>query len=225
MRIPSASTAATGGGGGSSTPRLTFTADLVTTPRYDRSTTGTASATVANSVIYMRPGATGTSAVTVRDYSGQYLQPVWDKNPMFWASWMGGNYRAGNSWDTYVSMDGVIDAATAPNGKYMGFKTTNRSGTKTLYTVHCDGTNPEVATAITGISFSNDEIVSSAVMTSGSKIEFYFNGVLKATHTTNLPTGSMTANSLYGVGLYGISGTDNDIGLSISLVGASYDAY
>jgi len=67
------------------------------------------------------------------------------------------------------------------NENFIGFKIVNN----TLYACHY-GTS-EHLTEITGITLTNANTYK-AVLTSGSKIEFYVNDVLKATHTTDLPT-------------------------------------
>lgn len=63
---------------------------------------------------------------------------------------------------------------------FMGFKVVNGI----LYA--CHNHTSEHLTQITGITLTNFNVYK-IIMTSGSKIEFYVNDVLKATHTTDLP--------------------------------------
>jgi len=69
--------------------------------------------------------------------------------------------------------------------KYFGFKVLDG----TLYAVHQDG-GGETTTEITGITLTNINIYKAIFDYTNSKILFYVNGVLKATHTTDLPAGT-----------------------------------
>ena len=69
--------------------------------------------------------------------------------------------------------------------KYYGFKVTDG----TLYAVHEDG-GGETTTEITGITLTDVNVYKAVFDNDNSKIYFYINGVLKATHTTDIPTGT-----------------------------------
>jgi len=68
-----------------------------------------------------------------------------------------------------------------------GFKVSNG----TLYAIHINGAG-EVTTEITGITLINYNIYRAILDVSAGEIYFYVNGVLKATHDANLPTGTTT---------------------------------
>ena len=69
--------------------------------------------------------------------------------------------------------------------KYFGFKIIDGN----LFAVHEDG-GGETATQINGITLTNTNIYKAIFDQDNSKILFYVNGVLKVTHTTDLPAGT-----------------------------------
>lgn len=101
---------------------------------------------------------------------------------------------SGNTTKTYFFMgwsDGTL-AAT----KY-GFRLETNDTTRTLYAWNADGTNQTSTDISSGITLTDGASHTfRAVYTAGSNIKFYVDGVLKATHTTNLPSGVGTANSV-----------------------------
>jgi len=60
-----------------------------------------------------------------------------------------------------------------------------------IYGVSGDGTT----SSLTGVLYtlaSNETLTLEAIFTAGTQIEFFINGISKATKTTNLPTGTST---------------------------------
>ena len=75
----------------------------------------------------------------------------------------------------------------APDDKRFGFKIVGG----TLYASHHNGST-ETTTEISGITITNYNVYRAFFDNTNSQILFYVNGVLKATHTTNLPSGTST---------------------------------
>ena len=69
----------------------------------------------------------------------------------------------------------------------------------TVWSVTCDG-SAKTATVISGVTALNMNLYS-YTWTPGTDVKFYVNGVLKATHTTNIPNDGTLAY------LYGVAGT------------------
>jgi hypothetical protein len=74
---------------------------------------------------------------------------------------------------------------TSNTGAGFGFRVVGN----TLYAWNANGTTETITNISAGITIT-DQNHFHARMASGTNIEFFVNGVLKATHTTNLPTGS-----------------------------------
>jgi len=70
---------------------------------------------------------------------------------------------------------------------HYGFKFIRESGSVKCYATNADGST-EKTTEITGINFGSIGRRLEAVFTAGESVKFYVDGVLKATHTENLPT-------------------------------------
>lgn len=78
---------------------------------------------------------------------------------------------------------------------HFGFKIVYSSGVATLSATNANA-SIETATDITsGITVTNRNLYTA--YRNGSQIEFYVNGTLKATHTTNLPTGSSSSRLVF----------------------------
>jgi len=102
------------------------------------------------------------------------------KNPFFQARVY---IPATTNQTIYFGTGNASFPASPPTTQYFGFKVVNG----TLYAVHSNGST-ETTTQITGITLDAKNLYR-AVMDSGNNIKFYVNGVLKATHSSNLPSG------------------------------------
>lgn len=128
-------------------------------------------------------GAEFNTSSSANDYVNLAMQPAggsatdFSKNPLF-------QTKVKLDYTTSQSIWLTVGEGASSSAKYLGFKISNG----TLYAVNRNG-SAETSTSISGITLTNANTYK-AVMTSASKIEFYVNGVLKATHTTNLPTGT-----------------------------------
>lgn len=120
--------------------------------------------------------------VAVQPSGAHYLN--FAKNPLFQTLFA---VESTTSQKVYLTV-GEGSSATA---KYFGFKIIHG----VLSAINRNGST-ETATQINGITLTNWNLFK-AVMTSASKIEFYVNNVLVATHTTNLPTGTSSFIDYY----------------------------
>jgi hypothetical protein len=77
---------------------------------------------------------------------------------------------------------------------WFGFRVLN----SVLYAVHYNGT-VEVTTSISGVDLTKNNVFRAWFNADENKIFFYINGVLKATHDANLPTGDATSVIFYWV--------------------------
>lgn len=97
---------------------------------------------------------------------------------------------AGTDFQTFLGVGALIVSGsgityTAP---HYGFKVVrSSSGTTTLSATNANGT--ETATD-TGITVTTGQMYLLTARKVGSEIKYYVDGVLKATHTTNIPSGS-----------------------------------
>lgn len=147
--------------------------------------------------------------------------PNWDSNPTLTTIFSGGSNDAGQSYLAYVVIDQAGFGTLPQTQKYAGFKLACTSGTLSLAAVHCDGTNAEVSTSVSVSSFT-DSLTGVVNVTSGSKIDFYFNGSLVATHTTNLPSGAFE-NGYLSVSASGTVGTTDEDMINMVSLALSYD--
>jgi hypothetical protein len=211
-----------GGGGGGGATRLTWSTMFENITRFDSTSGGTsASAPQINSGgVYFDTGSTNTGygwiGLSLPFAAGL---PIWDLNPhmLFGCNWPG----TASSWESYTTI-GPSGRPDSPipntNTQYAGFHIVRSAGVGAVYAVHSDGVNPEVATDITSTALAAVVAGSNAAMevrvTSGTKIDFYVNGALVATHTTNLPSGHNTGYDRFW-----------DLSLKASGVGAAPWAY
>ena len=128
--------------------------------------------------VYLQTGSTINT--TQWGYPVSALFPDWDKAQLFQTRmWWPSQTNC-----TVYLVCGPIDPGDSEAQGY-GFKIVNG----TLYALHIksDGSSPtEYTTEITGVSFASSHIYRCAYYPT-EKIEFYVDGVLEATHTTNLP--------------------------------------
>ena len=132
-------------------------------------------------------------ADVLNEYVLLYAQPMggveWSKNPIvqfvlkLWQS---------TNQIVYIGSGGTDPAL----GCFWGFKIVNG----TLYACHQKDAN-EYTTEITGITIT-DRHIYRAEYTSATSIKFYIDGVLKATHTTNLPENADQTKANRGMSLY-----------------------
>lgn len=114
------------------------------------------------------------------------LDDFYNKNPKFKARFKINQITHGQS--IYVGFGNPINPL---NVKGMGFKIS----TGTLSSSSSNGSGAETTTTITGITLTNYNIYEAKRV--GSNAEFYINGNLVATHSTNIPTGGVTSGDKF----------------------------
>jgi hypothetical protein len=117
------------------------------------------------------------------------------------------NYSAGSSTGDGIMWFGDTADTTPPSPtqttKSMFIMVDTVAGTPTVYAVNADGTS-NTNTVLTGITLNQAN--EWRIVKTSSDIKFYYNGTLKATHTTNLPSGDCVNASWL------TCGVDNDTG-------------
>lgn len=168
--------------------------DLIDSTRYPTITVSTGNTFTNSAAGEVITRGTGATAEAQKNLNPQnYSTKFYDFNPKF-AVTAKLDVGAG-ACTNYLCFDDFR------NGTYFGFKqvSTGLAGAAQYYAVSAVG-SVETATAIT---LTNAHWYSfAAVMTSASKVEYYVDGTLVATITTNLPSGVLN-NYLFSAGSKG----------------------
>ena len=93
-----------------------------------------------------------------------------------------------------------VDSDTDPGGDYFGFKIRNDTTNTKLFAYNADGgvqTSTDISSGLTMTAW----VQLRAVFRAGVDIKFYANGVLVATHTSNLPNGT-TGDNIFRIVAY-----------------------
>jgi hypothetical protein len=170
-------------GGGS--PRYTIETHFPTvTGRYDGSGSGTSA--VSTNGLSIQTTGTAARLRQLNMALGSVSYNIFDKNPSFTA--LCHVAQAPTTADSFFGLGYVdVNATTGhnfTNRPYMGFKIVYAGSTGTLSATNGDG-SAETATVIAGITLTSNNTY--YCLKSATDINFYVNGVLVATHTTNLP--------------------------------------
>lgn len=148
--------------------------------------TGTVSPTSADGGWNHLTGTTDSSYAGIVVTAPATKMSLFDMNPEVGMEMMWGDQ--GGTSDAFTGITS-FEAGWVPNTiKHIGIWMDNNAGTETWYATNADG-NSRTTTEITGVAHST-AYTFYIVYDSGTSIKFYLNGVLKATHTTNLPTGA-----------------------------------
>lgn len=213
------------GGGGSSVPRMSFSTFFETLSRFQSGTSGSgATQTLSTDGVDQNKGTTSTGGVDISVGQQHDNLSKWDKNPHAWFECVEqGGSPASTSWDWYFTFGSAGSAsALAVTTKHMGFDFKCTTGTPTLLASNANGTTQTLSSDFLGALNEFQTHVYFAKMTSGTKIEFYVDGVLKATHTTNLPSGGMSSTNLLTSVTKGSAGTGESIN-RLKYWGCSYE--
>jgi len=163
---------------------------------YNRDTGGSGAISETTGAVRCATGDTNPSRARIqwRDRTMEAGGNFFDRNSEFSTGWYGAvvDTDAGDNGNVYMVV-GFADG-TYTNKMY-GFHLDYDGATQTLYAYHADGTNVETTDISSGISIAvGAEHVFRAVFTAGVDIKFYVDGVLKATHTANLPSGAASSD-------------------------------
>lgn len=143
---------------------------------------------------------TGTSASGVNAHARLELSGsaedlnLFDYDPDFYAIiLLGTNLGAGQTKRGFVVFGDAITQDSYTTSRHFGFEVRCNDGTEELYATWGDGTTAGEQ-LISGVTpDTTTPIRLYARVFSGASIEFYVNGVLKYTATTNVPAGDITA--------------------------------
>lgn len=145
---------------------------------------------------------------------------IFDLNPELQAVWM---------WQSSTATDSVsylvVGTSTVP-AQATGALTVNHFGfindTSTTYGSNANGST-QTLTTLTGLTTQQDDIFR-AVVDSGTNVKFYYNGVLKGTSTTNLPTGAIGSyDGIITTGVKNDSGVTTGRQTTIGCISLSFD--
>lgn len=119
--------------------------------------------------------------------------PVFDMNPSFSTTFLMTAVNNANT-DVCYSVMGTVggSAIGLASNKYFGFELNNTSGAFSVAAVNSNATAQTRTVLTAGSGHPKNEATYTAIMYSGSRIEFFVNGVKQAVHTTNLPSGGLT---------------------------------
>lgn len=211
--------------GGSSTPRSRYNTLLDNSARFSQSTSGTdMTSTYSTYGVALNRGTTATNAIAITDIT-TILNTPFNMNPSFYVNAEMTNHTASNTWTGYIVFGDVNTAGSLTvTRRHFGFIMKNNNGTAELYATNANGTT-QTTTLITGGGTTVDSNATSlyAQMTSSSQILFYVNGVLKATHSTNLPSGTPSFG-MWQLHLAGSAGTAGSFeGYKVHALGFEWD--
>lgn len=187
--------------GGSSTPRLVKTFPFDITPSTDAQSsnyytvTGSGAVTTSSGGYQLATGTTDGSQIRMRfrqNWTGDGLTG-WGQNPEFIFMQQISAATAGSAILQYTIGDngGESTSAGVLVSKHIGFLFCFLGGTLTVYASNADGST-QTTTDVTASYTGGQAGVYRCTVTSGTNVKFYIDGVLVATHTTNLPTGAMS---------------------------------
>lgn len=146
-------------------------------------------------------GSGATSAIYLSNNAADATFLLWDYNPRFatWFQYTAGSATGdGTAWAGFCLASGGGPTRTQ-TAKSAFFLVETVSGTATLYAVSANGTtnnNTSIA-AITLTDNNKYEII----VTNTASVKFYINGVLKVTHSTNVPTGAPATATWSSIGV------------------------
>ncbi len=190
----------------SSTPRRNLNVQLNTTNGQKSGATDPTDSTTVNGVQCSTPGVDGGGSILkINSGAANSQWDFYDKNPEINIDV---DYSAGSATGEGRIWFGDTADTTPPAqsqvSKGMFVMADTVAGVITWYAVNATGA-ANTNTALTGIT-SAQQNYWRIIKNSTTNIKFYCNNVLKATHTTNLPSGDCAATSWFTLGI------DNDTG-------------
>jgi len=180
---------------------------------------GSLALTHKNAGVELQISTTNGSYVELKPTNRMTGRNLWNCNPV-WGITLA---TQGYGWATHCTFDLNFGSSDITDtGSYMGFRMNTDDGK--IYAQNCNGTtrtatDTGIVFASTGNAWIGHDL--DCKMTSGEKIEFYIDGVLKATHTTNLPTTSSDTKWIARLTRVGESG--NQYNMYLQMANISYD--
>ena len=191
--------------------------------RFSSGANGTASSVAFNTTgATLHTGTDTTGRAFIRSQNGYNGYSVFDRNPeiLFVAFLQADSPVHTDSWDAYLTTgtglicggNTVIDTV---DFSFFGFHIKCVSGVGSVYASTNIATNAVTETLldISGLGLGTtpfeNNVTYYAKLTSGQKIDYYINGVLLDTETTNLPTGN--SGDPFDVGILKNAGSDDQV--------------
>lgn len=140
-------------------------------------------------------GTTIASRMGYRLNTLDTLLPLWDRDPTYACQAATFMIEYPTPSDTYNIWLGIGSNGDRPSIsiKFVGYLLTVVAGTPVLYAVNNNGAGGAATNILAGLNIFNAHNFAFQ-MKSGEYIKFIVDGVLKATHTTYLPTGAKDTN-------------------------------
>ena len=145
---------------------------------------------------------------------------LFDSDPDF--AWVGlfADLTSGDGTATVLcGSNGFGGTPTTHTNHGFGWKAVKVSGTTTFSVTNANGTT-ETATVITGPEVTNTEYTFAARKDGTTDIKYYLDKTLKATHTTNLPSGNDIGLMYFAA----VNSSDDTFDIKASVAMTSYDA-
>lgn len=120
----------------------------------------------------------------------------WDNNPEYSTVFQVSANTAGSAVIAFLIGNNGSEPTSAGvlTNKHVGFIIGISGGTQTVYASNANGTT-QTKTNVTASYTDSNRTSFAFTVTSGVNIKFYIDGVLVATHTTNMPTGALAQTS------------------------------
>lgn len=177
-------------GGGSSTPASVISSSCFeTSGRYDVASGGSGTRSFNNDGLNFSTGATGTSYSDVDFRLGIDLASFNSFNPRM--TLLSQLANAGSTAEAFQGLGNPNISGTAITwtAKHIGFECQRASSASTWYATNADGST-QTHTSFT--NSSDTDMNEYFWIRSSSNVKFYLNGVLQVTHTTNIPSASVS---------------------------------
>ena len=165
-------------------------------------------------------GTASNAARTIVDAWGSTLE-VFNRNPVISTHARLSTISAANTKRGYVVIGNVGANADELTNKHFGFEVSNNNGTGQVFATNADGVTRSI-TLLPEIS-ATAKNEHTAVMRSGQDIRFYVNGNLAATHTENLPKGTLPSITSVQIAFRNTGGTA-DTKLVVANLSASIES-
>ncbi len=211
-------------GGGAATPQLSIASNFESISRFGGSGSAGTTRVAGGNGLAMDVPATASSYANLAYYNNGNNQNFFTGNNNF-STMLSQKFGPTVVCHIYLGVGNpAIDGTgiTFTDNHY-GFKIIGNGTARTFYATNANGTT-ETATAFTPATLSYEDTLLTAIKTGTTNIKYYCNGVLVATHTTNIPTTATGGYSPLNVGLSNASSA-NAAGFFVSFFTYNKDAF
>lgn len=203
------------------TPRQQYSTMFESAGRFTTSLTGTGAVTFDTGGVKLSRGTTASSVAVVYDPGALpgITTSALDWNPSIWFD-IDPVTNASGSWSFYIEFGYGNSGVISSSRNYIGLKLSCAAGVLTAYAANANGTAETLTAFSSGLGGSGNASTFMAQMNGSTNIKYYYNHVLVATNTTNLPSGF--GNGRWAANMIGTVGT-NDQAFYLRGLGYSYD--